>query len=67
MCNEECWVIMHSSLHIVHFSLLNIMNPTQLSRELREGQSPELTNRRWIIGLSLLGAAAGQVVTLYQK
>ena len=42
------------------------MNPTQLSRELREGQSPELTNRRWIIGLSLLGAAAGQIVTLYQ-
>ena len=42
------------------------MNQTQLSRELREGQSPELTNRRWIIGLSLLGAAAGQIVTLYQ-
>ena len=42
------------------------MNPTQLSRELREGQSPDLTNRRWIIGLSLLGAAAGQIVTMYQ-
>lgn len=42
------------------------MTPTQLSRELREGQSPELTNRRWIVGLSLLGAAAGQIVSLYQ-
>lgn len=42
------------------------MSPTQLSRELREGQSPELTNRRWIVGLSLLGAAAGQIVSLYQ-
>lgn len=42
------------------------MSPSQLSRELREGQSPDLTNRRWIIGLSLLGAAAGQIVTLYQ-
>ena len=44
----------------------NCMNPTQLSRELREGQSPDLTNRRWIIGLSLLGTVAGQVVTMYQ-
>ena len=42
------------------------MTPTQLSHELREGQSPDLTNRRWIIGLSLLGAAAGQIVSLYQ-
>ncbi|MFD2574206.1 vitamin K epoxide reductase family protein [Spirosoma soli] len=42
------------------------MNPTQLSRELREGQSPDLTNRRWIIGLSLLGTVAGQLVTMYQ-
>lgn len=42
------------------------MTPAQLSHELREGQSPELTNRRWIIGLSLLGAAAGQIVSLYQ-
>lgn len=42
------------------------MNPSQLSRELREGQSPELTNRRWIIGLSLLGTVAGQVVSMYQ-
>ncbi len=42
------------------------MNPTQLSQELREGQSSDLTNRRWIIGLSLLGTLAGQIVTMYQ-
>lgn len=42
------------------------MNPTQLSDELRNGQSPDLTRRRWIIGLSLVTVAAGQLVTLYQ-
>lgn len=42
------------------------MDPTRLSRELREGQSPDLTRRRWVLGLSLLGAAMGQVVALYQ-
>ncbi|QNH63804.1 vitamin K epoxide reductase family protein [Hymenobacter sediminicola] len=42
------------------------MNPTQLSHELRNGQSPDLTRRRWIIGLSILGVAAGQIVSLYQ-
>lgn len=42
------------------------MNPTQLSRELRESRDPQMTKRRWIVGLSLLGAAMGQVVSLYQ-
>jgi len=42
------------------------MNPTQLSRELRKGQSPDLTRRRWIIGLSIFGSAMGQLVALYQ-
>lgn len=42
------------------------MNPTQLSRELREGQSPDLTRRRWVVGLSLVGAAMGQFIGLYQ-
>lgn len=42
------------------------MNPRQLSRELREGRSPDLTRRRWIIGLSMVGALAAQVVSLYQ-
>lgn len=42
------------------------MNPTQLSHELREEQTPDLTRRRWMIGLSLLGVAAGQIVSMYQ-
>jgi uncharacterized membrane protein len=42
------------------------MNPRQLSYELREGQSPDLTRRRWIIGLSIVGSAMAQVVSLYQ-
>jgi uncharacterized membrane protein len=42
------------------------MNPTQLSLELRHGRTPDLTRRRWIIGLSILGVAAGQIVSLYQ-
>lgn len=32
------------------------MNPTQLSRELREGQSSDLT-RRWVVALSPDGNA----------
>lgn len=40
--------------------------PAELSRQLRTGQSPDLTRRRWIIGLSLVTVAAGQVVTLFQ-
>lgn len=40
--------------------------PTQLSHELREGRSADLTRRRWIIGLSLVTVAAGQIVSLYQ-
>ncbi|MBD2090081.1 vitamin K epoxide reductase family protein [Microcoleus sp. FACHB-1515] len=42
------------------------MEPSQLSRELREGESPDLDRRRWIIGLSMLGATMGQIVSLYQ-
>ncbi|NEQ27358.1 MAG: vitamin K epoxide reductase, partial [Microcoleus sp. SIO2G3] len=42
------------------------MEPKQLSHELREGQSPDLDRRRWIIGLSMLGATMGQIVSLYQ-
>lgn len=42
------------------------MDPTQLSRELREARTPDLHRRRWIVGLSLLGVAMGQIVTLYQ-
>lgn len=41
-------------------------SPTELSRQLRTGTSEDLQRRRWIVGLSLLGVAAGQVVTLFQ-
>lgn len=40
--------------------------PATLSRELRKGSSPDLKRRRWTIGLSIVGAAIGGVVTLYQ-
>lgn len=42
------------------------MDPQQLSRELREGNSPDLQRRRQIIGLSMVGATMGQLVSLYQ-
>lgn len=42
------------------------MTPRKLSRELRQGQSADLTRRRWIIGLSMVGTAMAQVVSLYQ-
>lgn len=42
------------------------MEPRALSRYLREGDDAELTRRRWVVGLSMLGVAAGQVVSLYQ-
>ncbi|HEX8330029.1 MAG TPA: vitamin K epoxide reductase family protein [Hymenobacter sp.] len=41
-------------------------SPQQLSQELRQGDSPDLTRRRWILGLSLFGTAMGQIVSLYQ-
>jgi uncharacterized membrane protein len=41
-------------------------SPQQLSHELRQGSSPDLTRRRWILGLSLVGTAMGQIVSLYQ-
>ena len=43
-----------------------ILPPHQLSRELREGTGPDLSRRRWAIGLSFLGAAIGAVVGAYQ-
>ena len=42
------------------------MDATQLSRYLREGDDPDLRRRRWVIGLSILGMTAGQLVGLYQ-
>jgi hypothetical protein len=42
------------------------MDATKLSRYLREGDDPDLRRRRWVVGLSLVGTAAGQIVGLYQ-
>ena len=42
------------------------LSPSQLSHELREEQSPDLTRRRWGIGLSLIGTVIGGVVMAYQ-
>jgi hypothetical protein len=42
------------------------MNPRQLSHELRNGTSPNLNRRRWIVGLSMVGVAMGGIVSLYQ-
>ena len=42
------------------------ISPDQLSRELRKGTSPDLSRRRWAIGLSFLGAGIGAVVGAYQ-
>ncbi|WP_207461190.1 vitamin K epoxide reductase family protein [Azospirillum sp. SYSU D00513] len=40
--------------------------PSQLSHELRKANSPHLRRRRWIVGLSYMGATMGQIVALYQ-
>lgn len=42
------------------------MDPKQLSHELRQDSTPDLDRRRWIIGLSTVGALMGQIVALYQ-
>ena len=40
--------------------------PSQLSHELRIEHDPDLERRRWLVGLSFVGAALGKVVGLYQ-
>jgi uncharacterized membrane protein len=42
------------------------MKPSELSKELREGQSPFLQARRTLVALSFLGVAIGKIVSLYQ-
>lgn len=42
------------------------MNPRQLSHELRKGETADLSRRRWIIGLSMVGATMAQLVSIYQ-
>lgn len=41
-------------------------SPAKLSHELRRARTPHLTRRRWLVGLSFLGSAAGMIVGLYQ-
>jgi hypothetical protein len=43
-----------------------LLSPSQLSRQLREGSGPDLARRRMGIGMSLLGAVMGGVVAAYQ-
>lgn len=45
---------------------MNKLSPNQLSAELRTASSPALRRRRWMLGLQLVGVAAGSVVGLYQ-
>ena len=45
---------------------MSALAPAELSRQLRLGRTPDLARRRWLIGLSLVTVAAGQIVTLYQ-
>lgn len=40
--------------------------PRQLSRQLRTDESDDLSRRRWLVGLSFIGTAAGMIVGLYQ-
>lgn len=42
------------------------MNPKKLSRQLREGRGGFLTQRRAVVGLSLLAEGALSVISLYQ-
>ncbi|GAB4456008.1 MAG: hypothetical protein OHK0029_13160 [Armatimonadaceae bacterium] len=42
------------------------MDPSQLSRELRTGDSADLNRRRWMIGLTFVGMVAAKAVSLYQ-
>jgi len=41
-------------------------SPARLSYQLRREDSPHLNCRRWLVGLSFVGSAAGMIVGLYQ-
>lgn len=45
---------------------MRTLEPRQLSRELRTHVSKDLTRRRWMLGLQLVGIAAGAAVALFQ-
>jgi len=40
--------------------------PRQLSQDLRLHTDPDMRRRRWLVGLSVVGVALGQIVTLFQ-
>ena len=42
------------------------MTPSHLSRDLRTATTPDMTRRRWVIGLSIVNAAVGALVGAYQ-
>ncbi len=48
----------------IHYRGLRFMEPKQLSQELRQGKNPNMTRRRAIISLSMLGGSMGQLTTL---
>jgi uncharacterized membrane protein len=45
---------------------MQMIAPSRLSHELRNETSPDLSRRRWGIGLSLIGVAIGGIVAAYQ-
>lgn len=46
--------------------MVELLSPSRLSRDLREATGPNMTRRRWGIGLSLAGVVIGGVVSAYQ-
>ena len=46
--------------------MTTLLSPPELSRQLREDQTPELKRRRLAIALSLAGAGIAAAVTAYQ-
>jgi uncharacterized membrane protein len=45
---------------------MSSVSPSTLSRQLRLSESPPLKRRRAVLGLSMVGAGAGILVSLYQ-
>lgn len=45
---------------------MRLLGPKELSIQLRTERSPELRRRRWMLGLQLVGVAAGSIVGLFQ-
>jgi uncharacterized membrane protein len=47
-------------------TVVELLEPSQLSRELREGTSDDMQRRRWGLALTFVGVAMGVAVGLYQ-